>query len=109
MRVTVRALGLLMCVLLLGAAVEPHVVVTSPSVAQGIHGDPLNVAATPFAPVLPILGGPDGVQPTATPPYPLPTEIALRCPDPAEPVEPVSVVAGATPIALYQPVPHSTG
>jgi len=116
----VRALGLLVGMLIVGIVVEPHVVPTSPSVAQGINRDAPNVATTPFAPAVPILVGTAGAPvpigndeaaPTATPPFPLPTESRLRCPDPEEPVAPNADRAplAATPIPLYQPVPYSTG
>ena len=109
MRVTVRAISLLIGVLIVGAVIEPQIVPATPSVAQEAHGAADGDVGAPFAPPVAMQVGTDGVAPTATPPFPLPTELRPQCPDPEEPVQPVLVSSTATPVPLYQPVPHSTG
>ena len=118
MGMTVRALGLLVAVFMVGAVVEPYVIPISSSVAQGITGDSPRATTTPFAFQVAVPAGSGGAPvlvstyeatPTATPPFPLHTQSALRCPDPSEPVLPVSAGSGSDRIPLYQPVPYSTG
>jgi len=109
MRVTVRAVGLLVAVLIVGATIEPRMVPTSRLAAQETQGAPDGDAVIPSAPPVSIFVRADGVAPTATPSFPLPTALPPQCPDPDEPALPVSVSSGATPIPLYQPIPNSTG
>lgn len=108
MRLTARALCLLVGALIAGSLVAPGLFHSSGSAAQedGRDAPDVPAAATP-QPAAPAGTRTSGSQ--AAPPFLPLAGPAVQCSDPNDVEAPTTASAGPTAVPLYQPVPWSTG